>query len=249
MADRSPARPPEPMVSIVIPAFNESGRIGGSIEKIQAFLEKTEIDIQVIVVDDGSTDSTPDIVRAANTAKVRLIRNDRNRGKGYSVRNGVLNATGKYVVFSDADLSTPIEELSKLYEVAVRENADIVIGSRGVDAAFIEKHQAMFRELGGKLFNRMVRLLLGLDIRDTQCGFKLFHRERTRAIFQKQTTEGFGFDPEVLFIAARHGLRIREVPVRWSHSEGSKVSFLRDGLRMFADLMRIRWNYIRGRYS
>ena len=136
-----------------------------------------------------------------------------------------------------------------MYDVAVRENADIVIGSRGVDATFIEKHQARFRELGGKLFNRMVRLLLGLDIRDTQCGFKLFNRESTSAIFQKQTTEGFGFDPEILFMAARRGLRIREVPVRWSHSEGSKVSFLRDGLRMFVDLMRIRWNFIRGRYS
>jgi glycosyl transferase family 2 len=153
------------------------------------------------------------------------------------------------VLFTDADLSAPIEELQKLFDVATREDADIVIGSRAVDRSYIEKHQNRFRELGGIFFNLMVRLLLGLNLNDTQCGFKLFKRERMKAVFEKQTTQGFGFDPEILFIAAKRGLKIREVPVRWSHSEGSKVSFLRDGTRMFADLVRIRWNYLLGKYS
>jgi glycosyltransferase involved in cell wall biosynthesis len=238
----------EPMVSIVIPAFNEAARIGESLRKIRLFLEQTPLSIEVVVVDDGSADATSEIVSNLDTMPLRLIRNDTNHGKGYSVRQGVLSAKGKYVLFTDADLSAPIDELSLLYDVATREGADIVIGSRAIDRTYIDKHQARFRELGGIVFNRMVRLLLGLDLSDTQCGFKLFHRERTRPIFEKQTIYGFGFDPEILFIAGRRGLSIREVSVRWSHSDGSKVSFLRDGFRMFLDLARIRWNEIAGKY-
>jgi len=238
----------QPMVSIVIPAFNEAARIGDSLQKILAFVDRAPFSIEVLVIDDGSSDSTAEIVRAANGNTLRLIRNGENHGKGYSVRQGVVNSTGTYVLFTDADLSAPIDELDKLFEVAVRERADIVIGSRAVDRSYIQKHQTAFRELGGIVFNQMVRLLLGLNLHDTQCGFKLFHRERTRTIFEKQTTLGFGFDPEILFLAARKGLKIREVPVRWSHSEGSKVDPLRDGLRMFSDLLRIRWNDMTGRY-
>jgi hypothetical protein len=152
-------------------------------------------------------------------------------------------------LFTDADLSAPIEELDKLLEVAVKEGADIVIGSRALDRKYIEKHQSRIREFGGIVFNFMVRLLLGLPLRDTQCGFKLFRREKSRRIFEQLTTLGFGFDPELLFLAKRKGIKVRETPVRWSHAEGSKVNFLRDGVRMFFDLLRIRWNAIMGRYS
>src|SRR5262249_53219899 len=149
---------------------------------------------------------------------IRVIQNGGNRGKGYSVRAGVLHATGTYVLFTDADLSAPIEEVNTLYEIALQHNVDIVIGSRAVDRRYIERHQPRFREVGGIVFNRLVRMLLGLDVYDTQCGFKLFHRDRTRSIFEMLTTEGFGFDPEILFLAARRGLRLQEVPVRWRHS-------------------------------
>lgn len=240
---------PQPTVSIVVPAFNEAARIASSIEKIVAYAAHSPLPLDLLVIDDGSSDETAEIVRRYESPTVRLVRNGENHGKGYSVRQGVLKATGKYVLFTDADLSAPIEELGKLLDVAIREKADVVIGSRALDRRYIEKHQSKGRELGGIAFNKMVRLLLGLNLRDTQCGFKLFEKARTRSIFEKQTTYGFGFDPELLFLAARAGLKIREVPVRWSHAEGSKIHFMRDGLRMFLDLVRIRWNWISGRYS
>ena len=239
----------EPAVSIVVPAFNEAHRISGSVKKIETFARRSSLVLELIVVDDGSSDDTAEIVRSLAVKGLRLIRNHENHGKGYTVRQGVLAASGKYVLFTDADLSAPIEELDKLLDVALREGADVVIGSRNVDRAYIEKHQSRVRELGGVVFNLTVRLFLGLQLRDTQCGFKLFHRIRTRAIFEKQTTVGFGFDPEVLFLAKRYGLKIREVPVRWSHAEGSKIHFFSDGIRMFYDVARIRWNAIVGRYS
>ena len=238
-----------PMISIVVPAFNEASRIGDSMNKINAFITQSQLSIEFIVVDDGSADNTAEIVRKSQVEGLRLIQNDRNRGKGYTVRAGVLAASGKYVLFTDADLSAPIEELHKLLDVAVKEGFDIVIGSRAVDRKYIERHQSGFRELGGILFNSMVRLVLGLQLRDTQCGFKLFNRLRSRRIFELQRTSGFGFDPELLFIAKRNGLTIRETPVRWSHAEGSKVNFLRDGIRMLIDLVQIRWNAMIGRYS
>ena len=239
----------KPMVSIVVPAFNEAQRIGESIKKIDAFVRSSPLSFELIVVDDGSADGTADVVMRTQTKGLQLLRNDRNHGKGYTVRQGVLSASGEYVLFTDADLSAPIEELTKLLDVAQKEGADVVIGSRAVDRRFIEKHQSRFRELGGITFNKMVRLLLGLHLHDTQCGFKLFHRQKSRSIFQQQTTSGFGFDAELLFLAARNGLKIRETPVRWSHAEGSKVNPVRDGLRMLSDLVRIRWNAILGRYS
>ena len=239
----------QPMLSIVVPVFNEAARIGGSIEKIEAFMRQSPLSFELIVVDDGSADNTADVVRQAHAKGLRLVRNERNHGKGYTVRQGVLAASGKYVLFTDADLSAPIEEVNKLLDVAMKEGADVVIGSRAVDRKSIERHQSPLRELGGIIFNFMVRLLLGLRLQDTQCGFKLFHRQKSRRIFEEQTTSGFGFDPELLFLAKRNGLKIRETAVRWSHVEGSKVKFLRDGILMFSDLIRIRWNAIIGRYS
>jgi glycosyltransferase involved in cell wall biosynthesis len=245
----SPGEGVQPLVSIVVPAFNEAGRITQSIRQIDAFARESTLPLELIVVDDGSVDKTGEIVLRLEIRGLRLLSNNENHGKGYTVRQGVLAASGKYVLFTDADLSAPIEELNKLLDVAVREGSDIVIGSRNVDRGYIEKHQSRFREAGGMFFNLMVRMFLGLRLRDTQCGFKLFHRERTRFAFEQQTTSGFGFDPEVLFIAKRRGLKICETPVRWSHAEGSKVHFVRDGIRMFLDLARIRWNAIAGRYS
>ena len=245
----SSSKESQPTVSIVVPAFNEAARIGASIRKIDEFVRQSPISFELIVVDDGSSDDTVAIINPFSIKGLRLIRNHQNRGKGYTVRKGVLAATGKYVLFTDADLSAPIDEMTKLLDVALNEDADVVIGSRAVDRSYIEKHQTRFRELGGIVFNRMVRVFLGLDLHDTQCGFKLFHREKSRLIFEKQTTNGFGFDPELLFLARLHGLRIRETPVRWSHAEGSKVRFLRDSSRMFLDLVRIRWNALMGRYS
>lgn len=237
-----------PAVSIVVPAFNEAARIGVSVEKIQKFAQQTHIRTEVIIVDDGSTDHTEQVIQQVQLPGLRILRNSENHGKGHAVRQGVIAARGDYVLFTDADLSAPIEELEKLFDVAMREGADVVIGSRAIDRSFIQQHQSQFRELGGILFNRMVRLLLGLQIHDTQCGFKLFHREKSLPAFEKLTVFGFGFDPELLFVCKRHGLSIREIPVRWSHSEGSKVNFLRDGVRMFTDLLRIRWNSLLGRY-
>jgi glycosyltransferase involved in cell wall biosynthesis len=238
-----------PVLSIVVPAFNEAARIGDSIKKIDAFVRQSPLTLEVIVVDDGSGDGTADVVSRCRAKGLRLLRNEVNHGKGYTVRQGVLAARGQYVLFTDADLSAPIEEATKLLDVALEEGADVVIGSRAVDRSLIQKHQSRLRELGGIFFNLMVRVFLGLRLHDTQCGFKLFHLQRSRPIFEKQTTLGFGFDPELLFLAKRHGLVIRETPVRWSHAEGSKVKFLRDGVRMFVDLMRIRWNALIGRYS
>jgi glycosyltransferase involved in cell wall biosynthesis len=240
-----------PFISIVIPAFNEGARIGGTIASIRRFLERFDRRFELIVVDDGSTDDTAAIVEraASDFPGLFLLRNDANHGKGHSVRQGILAATGEFALFSDADLSAPIEELDKLLDTAIAQNADIVIGSRALDRSLIGRHQSHFRESGGILFNVMVRALLGLDIHDTQCGFKLFRRERVIDIVRRQTTQGFGFDPEVLFLAARRNLKIVEVPVRWNHAEGSKIHFLRDGIVMFLDLARIRWNYIRGKYS
>jgi len=239
----------QPVLSIVVPAFNESGRIGNSIRQIDAFMRQSPVSCELIVVDDGSRDNTSEIITQANVEGLRLVRNSENHGKGYTVRQGVLAASGTYVLFTDADLSAPIEEANKLYDVAIKQGADIVIGSRAVDRRYIEKHQSSVRELGGIVFNLMVRMLLGLRLHDTQCGFKLFDRQKCRSIFEMQTTPGFGFDAELLFLANRRGLRICETPVRWSHAEGSKVSFLRDGLRMFFDLVRIRWNAVMRKYS
>jgi len=231
-----------------LPLANEVRRLPATLERLITFLETSPWDWEIRVVDDGSTDNTADIVKSVNIPGTRLLRSGVNHGKGFSVRKGVLSATGDFVLFTDADLSTPIEEVEKLLDVAVKENADVVIGSRGLDMSFIEKHQPTMRESGGRLFNVVVRFVLGLKIYDTQCGFKLFRRATVQSAFEKLTTDRFGFDPELLFILSRQKLKVREVSVRWSHVEGSKVQFLRDGVRMFTDVLRIRWNSFNGKY-
>lgn len=238
-------------ISIVIPAYNEQQRLGGSLDAVLRYLSSRPFETrEVVVVDDGSTDGTVAVVERFQAAQpeVRLLRNPGNRGKGYSVRHGMLEASGDWILFTDADLSAPIEELDKLLEACARQQAAVAIGSRALDRSLIGVHQSRFRENAGRIFNLFVRLIAGLPFQDTQCGFKLFERQAAREIFRRQRIDRFGFDAEVLYLARKLGFRAIEVPVRWSHSEGTKVSMLRDSLNMFVDLARIRCNDLRGRY-
>jgi dolichyl-phosphate beta-glucosyltransferase len=179
---------------------------------------------------------------------VRLVENPGNRGKGYSVRNGMLNAGGEILLFSDADLSSPIEEAPKLFE-AIEHGADVAIGSRWLRSELQTTRQPLHRQLFGRIFNIVLRIFLGLNFKDTQCGFKAFTRHSAEFIFPRQRIERWGFDPELLFLAKRHGFGIVEVPVRWAHDERGRINPLRDGLRMFLEVLKIRWNSLTGRYS
>lgn len=206
---------------------------------------------EILVVDDGSRDDTAETVTqiARLHPNVKLLRNPGNRGKGYSVRHGMMHAEGEWILFSDADLSAPIEELEKLFHAIDSGDAAVAIGSRALDRKLIGVHQSWMRENAGRFFNLCMRAIVGLDFWDTQCGFKLFRRDAARDVFSRQRIDGFGFDVEALYIAHRLGYRIVEVPVRWNHVEGTKVDMFGDSSRMFGDLLRIRWNAFRGRYS
>jgi glycosyltransferase involved in cell wall biosynthesis len=237
-------------LSIVIPVFNEAQRLPKTIEHIAAYLNTSPLRTEVIVVDDGSTDDTPGLLESYREkfAAMRLLSNGRNRGKGFSVRHGMLAARGEIAVFTDADLSTPIEEMDKLIAAIKEQGYDGAIGSRAIDRSKIVVHQSAFREMAGALFNRVVRCVAGIDFSDTQCGFKAFRLGPARVIFEQQRIERFGFDPEILFLAERHGLRVAEIPVRWSHDNASKVHVVADGMRMVWELLVIRWNALRGCY-
>jgi dolichyl-phosphate beta-glucosyltransferase len=241
-----------PELSIVVPAYNEEARLPRSLALIHDYLTSRgmrEERAEIMVVDDGSTDSTAQIVQewSRQLPSVRLISNGQNRGKGYSVRHGMLEARGRVALFTDADLSAPIEEADKLF-TALKAGNDVAIGSRALDRSLISTHQSRLRELAGMIFNGFVRLFTGLPFHDTQCGFKAFLREPSRIVFEQQRVERFGFDPEILFLAKRHGLRTVEIPVRWAHDPATKVHVLRDSLLMFRDLFVIRWNWLLGRY-
>jgi glycosyltransferase involved in cell wall biosynthesis len=243
-------RPPD--LSIVVPAYNEASRLPRTLERVGDWVQRKRavagLEIEVLVVDDGSTDDTAAVIKEwqSRLDGLRLVSNGTNRGKGYSVRHGMLEARGRIALFTDADLSAPIEEAEKL--MIALEDADVAIGSRAVDRRLIESHQSAAREMAGRVFNGMVRLMTGVPFHDTQCGFKAFRMKRARILFEQQRIEDFGFDPELLFLARRHGLTAIEVPVRWAHDPGSKVHMVRDSLRMFWDLVKVRWNWLRGCY-
>ncbi|MFZ3215219.1 MAG: dolichyl-phosphate beta-glucosyltransferase [Candidatus Acidiferrales bacterium] len=253
-----------PELSIVIPAYNEEARLTRTLARIREYYSCrrttseypanaapviTLDQLEILIVDDGSKDGTAAIAErwARELPAVRLISNGDNRGKGYSVRHGMLEARGRLTLFTDADLSSPIEESEKLLAALAAGN-DVAIGSRALDRSLIAVHQSRLRELAGIIFNGFVRVFTGLPFHDTQCGFKIFRREAARVVFEQQRIERFGFDPEVLFLAKRHGLRTAEVPVRWAHDPATKVQVIRDSLLMFGDLVYIRWNWALGRY-
>jgi dolichyl-phosphate beta-glucosyltransferase len=233
-------------ISIVIPAYNEEKRLPATLRTVKAFLQATSWEFaEVVVVDDGSRDGTVELARKAG---VRLLQNPGNCGKGYSVRHGILEAKGDWVLFSDADLSSPIEELEKLWDAVERERAQAAIGSRDLDRSLIGVRQPLFRELGGRFFNLVIRVITGLPFHDTQCGFKLFEGSAAREIFGRQRVERFGFDVEVLFIAQRLGYRTLEVPVRWNDVAGTTVKMW-GAASAFLDPLKVRWNAITGKYN
>ena len=241
---------PYPTYSIVIPAYNESARIPATLQSVVDCIRQRGWSAEVVVVNDGSSDSTADVVRAfaAANPEVRLLENPGNRGKGYSVRSGMLQAHGEVVLFSDADLSAPIEEADGLL-AAIAAGADIAIGSRWLERARQTIRQPLYRQFFGRCFNAVTRAVMGLRFADTQCGFKAFTRSAAQTVFQLQTIERWGFDPEILFIALKRGYRVDEVPVSWAHDERTRISYLKDGLRMLEDIAIVRWNALLGRYN
>jgi glycosyltransferase involved in cell wall biosynthesis len=239
-----------PKYSIVIPAFNESARIPATLESVVSCIRAQGWSAEVIVVNDGSQDATGDIVRefAKTAPEVRLIENPGNRGKGYSVRSGLLQALGEVVMFTDSDLSAPIEEAERLF-AAIEQGADIAIGSRWLESGRQTHRQPLYRQFFGRCFNAVTRGVMGLRFADTQCGFKAFTRAAAQTVFQLQTIERWGFDPEILFIALKRGYRVVEVPVSWAHDERSRMSYLRDGMKMLEEIAIVRWNALLGRYG
>ncbi len=233
-------------ISIIIPAYNEEKRLPATLGRVRDYLCRQPWEFtEVIVVDDGSRDATGEVARRG---KARLLANPGNRGKGYAVRHGMLEAKGDWALLSDADLSAPIEELDTLWNAAERENAAVAIGSRAIDRSLIGVRQPLFREYMGRFFNLLMRAITGLPFHDTQCGFKLFEARAAREIFSRQRLDGFGFDVEVLYIARHLGYKCLEVPVRWNDVAGTKVSPLL-GLAAFLDPLKVRWNGISGKYK
>jgi dolichyl-phosphate beta-glucosyltransferase len=237
-------------LSVVIPAYNEEQRLPETLSRLAAFLDAGgHAPTEVIVVDDGSQDGTAKVVEqwAARDPRFKLLRNTGNKGKGYAVRHGMLKAGGAWRLMTDADLSTPIEELDALEACAQREHAAVAIGSRALNRRLVAKHQSWFRETGGRFFNLVMSLITGLSFADTQCGFKLYRADAAEAIFSRQILDGFSFDVEAVYIARRLSFPVIEVPVRWANAAGSKVTAAATA-RAFADLLRIRWFDLRGRY-
>lgn len=243
--------PPE--ISIVVPAFEEQDRLGDSLVRIAEYLRANSPRSEIVVVDDGSGDRTADVGREALAGfpdiNSNVIRYERNRGKGFAVKTGLLAATAEVALFSDADLSTPIEETPKLIEPIRSGEYDVTFGSRALDRSLIGTHQPWRREQGGKVFNLVVRSLTGLPFWDTQCGFKAFNLSRFRPLLDVMRIDRFGFDVEFLYVAHLHGLRLKEVPVRWNNDERSKVNVVRDSMRMFNEVREIRRNARKGEYG
>ena len=241
-------------LSVVIPAYNEERRLPASLDRIFAYASRSPVPIlEVLVVDDGSSDGTAALVESGVASGkyppiLRLVKYAGNRGKGYAVREGMNQAKGDWILSTDADLSSPIEEVEKLLAAARANQAAVLFGSRAVDRSLVRTRQPFFREYSGRAFNLAMRAATGLPFLDTQCGFKLFRADAAREIFPRQMEDGFSFDVEDLVIARARGLKMVEVPVVWADVEGTKVSLV-NGLRSFAHLLRIRWHAVSGRYS
>jgi len=242
-----------PAISIIVPAYEEEERLGDPLRQIFVFLERENLAAEVIVVDDGSRDKTSEKAEeiCAEFPEIgsQVIRYEENRGKGYAVKTGLLAAQAEIAVFSDADLSTPIEELYKLVKPIEDGEYDVAFGSRALDRTLIGTHQPWRREQGGKVMNLIIRTMSGLKFFDTQCGFKAFNMKKFRPLLELMTIDRFGFDIEFLFVANYHGLRLKEIPVRWNNVEGSKVSVFRDTRRMIGELRQIRRNAKQGVYD
>jgi dolichyl-phosphate beta-glucosyltransferase len=240
----------KPFLTVLIPAYDEQERLGGTLGKIVAYLDAVGTDAEVLVVDDGSKDRTAELARATLSGRRgRVLLNGENRGKGYSVRHGILEAQGRFVLLTDADLSTPIEEHAKLAAAVRDRDLDVAIGSRALPGADVQVRQGWVRQSMGRTFNRIMRAATGLSFQDTQCGFKLMDRERVRPIVERMVVDGFAFDVEMLFLCRRFGLAVEEVPVIWRNAPGSKVSMVGDPVRMLLDIARVRWRFRRGLYN
>jgi glycosyltransferase involved in cell wall biosynthesis len=234
-----------PAFSVVIPCFNEAARIGETVRATLDYLLRASPESELIVVNDGSTDATSKIAGeqlAGAKIETRLLENFPNRGKGAAVRKGLLDARKPIGLFFDADLSTPLEETPKLIEPIASQDVDVAFGSRALDRRLIGHHQPWRREQAGRIFNLLVRIATGLPFWDTQCGFKAFRLDVCRPVLERARLDGFAFDVELLFLATHAGLRLREIPVRWNHAEGSKVHFLRDSFRMLREVVALRMN-------
>lgn len=234
----------KPEISIIIPAFEEQDRLGETVRKILRYIELEKLSAELIIVDDGSGDETAEIAEQTcaefPAIATKVIRYEQNRGKGFAVKTGLTASQGEIALFSDADLSTPIEELPKLVKPIQNGEFDVTFGSRALDRTLIGEHQPWRREQGGKVFNFIVRMLTGLPFWDTQCGFKAFNMKKFRPLLELMKIERFGFDVEFLFVADLHKLKLKEIPVRWNHDERTKVNVFRDSQRMFNEVRLIR---------
>ena len=237
----------EKKISLIVPAYNEEKRITSSIEKILSYMKSKEYNFELLVIDDGSKDTTAEKVKSITDDSLKLISYSPNGGKGYAVKQGMLAATGDFLVFLDADLATPIEELEKFLPLTDR--FDVLIASRALRDSDVQIHQALYRELLGKIFNKIVQLLAVWGVKDTQCGFKLFSSKAADVIFKRQLIHGWAFDVELLFIARKHGFSIMEVPVTWINEEDSRVSPLKSSIQMFVEILKINWNNLKGCYK
>jgi glycosyltransferase involved in cell wall biosynthesis len=241
-----------PHLSIVIPAYNEENRVGRTLTETFDYLDRQKYSSEVIVVNDGSTDHTVEAIHKFKSragGRLRLVENPGNRGKGYSVRNGMLKAEGEIALFFDADLATPTSEIVKVVGPIAEGRYDVVFGSRALDRSLIGTHQSLFRETLGRGANWVQFAFTGLRFKDTQCGFKAFRREAAQSVLRLQRIDGFGFDPEILFIAKKQGWRLLEVPVRWNHIEGSKLNPMTAYINVLMEVSTIRWNNLLGKYD
>ena len=239
-----------PHLSVVIPAYNEQDRLPASLERIDTYLRKHGIAGEILVVDDGSGDRTAELAEEfLKERNGRVISLAENRGKGAAVRRGVLESLGRWVLMTDADLSAPIEEHLKLAATARDDDADIVIASRGLKESQIEVRQAWVRQTMGQTFNVLMRGMTGLPFHDSQCGFKLMDRKRVLPLFEKMVIDRFAFDIELLFLAVRYGLSVREIPVIWRNEPDSRVNIFVDPISMLWDVARVRWRFRRGGYN